>query len=114
VSNKRKRINYQTSPEITEQIQTINRFGSLNALPCDSNQNRRPPASKNSDNSKREPKPPPLCIYGVNNFKAMLDNLAMITENETYIAKALPNNMIHARNIQKTNPTCYGRKNHTS
>jgi ribonuclease BN (tRNA processing enzyme) len=68
VSNKRKRINYQTSHEIAEQIQTTNRFECLNALPCDNN---HPSTSKNSDNSKREPKPPPIYIYGVNNFKAM-------------------------------------------
>jgi hypothetical protein len=39
-----------------------------------------------------EPKPPPIYIYGVNNLKAMLDNLTMVTENKTYIVKALPNN----------------------
>jgi uncharacterized protein with HEPN domain len=37
-------------------------------------------------------KPPPIYIYGVNNLKAMLDNLTMVTENKTYIVKALPNN----------------------
>jgi hypothetical protein len=47
---------------------------------------------KTPDTSKREPKPPPIYIYGVNNLKAMLDNLAMVTENETYIVKVLPNN----------------------
>jgi hypothetical protein len=34
----------------------------------------------------------PIYIYGVNNLKAMLDNLTMVTENKTYIVKALPNN----------------------
>jgi hypothetical protein len=28
----------------------------------------------------------------VNNLKAMLDNLAKVTENETYIVKSLANN----------------------
>ena len=94
VSNKRKRITYQTPAEIAEQIQTTNRFDSLSELPHDNNQYRQPPTSNNPAIPKREPKPPPIYIYGVNDFKGMLNNLAMVTENETYTAKALPNNTI--------------------
>jgi hypothetical protein len=85
VSNKRKRTNYQTPAEIAEQIQTTNKFESLS---------EPPPTSTNPVNPKREPEPPPIYIYGVDDFKTMLSNLATVTENETYIGKALPNNTI--------------------
>jgi hypothetical protein len=45
---------------------------------------------KTPNTSSKEPKPPPIYIYGVNNFKAMLHNLAIVTENEAYSVKALP------------------------
>jgi hypothetical protein len=51
---------------------------------------------------KREPKPPPIYIYGVNNLKVMLHNLTMLPENKTYIVKALPNNK-----------SCQTRQKHT-
>jgi hypothetical protein len=94
VSNKRKRTNYPTPAEIAGQIQPTNKFESLNELPCDNNQNNQPPTPTNPVNPKRETRPPPIYIYGVNNFKAMLSNVATVTENETYITKALPNNRI--------------------
>jgi hypothetical protein len=76
------------------QIQTSNRFESLSEPPCVKSQNGTPTNFKTPDTSKREPKPSPINIYGVNNLKTMLDNLTMVTENKTYIVKALPNNTI--------------------
>jgi hypothetical protein len=90
VNNNRRRIYPQTSAEIVEQIQTTNRFESLSELPCDRKQNGTSTNMKTPDHPNREPKPPPIYIYGVNNLKAMLDNFAMVTANETYIVKALP------------------------
>jgi hypothetical protein len=106
VSNKRKRTKYQTLPEIAEQIQTTNKFESLSELPCDNNQNKQPPTQTNPVNPNREPKPPPIYIYGVTDFQAMLSNLAKVTESETYIAKALPNNTIK---IMPNTPETYRR-----
>jgi hypothetical protein len=104
VSYKRKRMNSQTSVKEAVQIQTCNRFESLSEPPCVKSQNGTPTNFKTSDTSKREPKPPPIYIYGVNNLKAMLDNFTMVTDG---------NHAKHTRNIQKTNPTCKRRKNHT-
>jgi hypothetical protein len=42
----------------------------------------------------------------VNDFKAMLSNLATVTENETYIAKALPDN---TKKIMPNTPETYRR-----
>jgi hypothetical protein len=47
VSNNRERTNYRTPDEISEQIQTTNRFDSLDEPPCDSNQNKQPPTPTN-------------------------------------------------------------------
>jgi PAX-interacting protein 1 len=44
--------------------------------------------------TKQEPKPPPIYIYDVNNYKAMVDDLTKVVEEETYHTKALPNNTI--------------------
>jgi hypothetical protein len=85
VSYKRRRMNSQTSAKEAVQIQTSNRFESLSKPPCVKSQNGTPTNLKTPDTSKREPKPPPIYIYGVNNLKAMLDNLTMVTENMTYI-----------------------------
>jgi hypothetical protein len=55
-SNIRKRTKYQTLPEIAEQVQTTNKFESLNELPSDNNQNKQPPTPRNPVNPKREQK----------------------------------------------------------
>jgi hypothetical protein len=44
--------------------------------------------------TKQEPKPPPIYIYDMNNYKAMVDDLSKVVEEETYHTKALPNNKI--------------------
>jgi hypothetical protein len=49
---------------------------------------------KTPNTSSKEPKPPPIYIYEVNNFKAMLDNVAIVTENETHAVKALSNDIM--------------------
>jgi hypothetical protein len=96
-------MNSQTSAKEAVQIQTSNRFESLSEPPCVKSQNGTPTNLKTPDTSKREPKPP-ICIYGVNNLKAMLDNLTMVTENKTYIVKALPNNTMKI--MPNTPETC--------
>jgi hypothetical protein len=104
MSYKRRRIHSQTSTKEAVQIQTSNRFESLSEPPCVKRQNGTPTNLKTPDTSKREPKPSPIYIYGVNNLKATLDDLNMVSENCTYIVKALPNNTMkimpkHARNM---------------
>ena len=44
--------------------------------------------------TKREPRPPPVYIYDVSNYKAMIDGFFKVVEEETYHTKALPNNTI--------------------
>jgi hypothetical protein len=118
VINKRRRIYPQTSAEIAEQIQTTNIFESLSEPPCDGSQNGTSTNLKTPNTPKREPKPPPIYIYSVNNLKAMPDNFAMVTENETYIVKALHND---TNQIMPNTPETYRKliqhvrdENHTS
>jgi len=47
-----------------------------------------------SAHRKQEPKPPPIYVYDVNNYKAMVDYLSKVVEEETYQSKDLPNNTI--------------------
>jgi hypothetical protein len=87
VSYKPRRTNSQTSAKEAKPIQTSNRFESLSETPCVKSQNGTPTNLKTPDTPKKEPKPPLIYIYSVNNLKAMLDNLTMVTENETYLLK---------------------------
>jgi hypothetical protein len=87
-------MNSQTPVKEAVQIQTSNRLESLSEPPCVKSQNGTPTNLKTPDTTKRKFKPPSIHIYGVNNLKAMLNNLTMVTENKTYIVKALPSNTI--------------------
>jgi len=92
--HKRKRINHQTSTELAAPIKTNNRFKSLNDLPCKESWLIEPPNPMDSTPTKRELRPPPIYIYDVNNYKAMVDDLSKVVEEETYHTTALPNNTI--------------------
>jgi hypothetical protein len=53
LSNKRKRMNFQTPTKEAEQIQTTNRFESLSEPPCVKSQNGTPTNLKTPDTSKK-------------------------------------------------------------
>jgi hypothetical protein len=53
---------------------------------------------------KREPKPPPIYIYGVTDYKAMVENLAKAVDEETYFTKTLSNNTVR---ISTQSPETY-------
>jgi len=77
-TKKRKRSQSQKPYEQTKQIHTSNRFQAL--------------SQQNSDSSKEQtqpsvqliPKPTPIFIYGVLNYKKMNENVANVTEEERY------------------------------
>lgn len=93
IGKKRRRITRQTSTETAQQIETVNRYQLLDEEECNESQTER-----NTSNTKttqiKDPKPPPIYIYGVKDYKAMVTNLASVAEEETYFTKALPNNTI--------------------
>jgi len=81
------------SPELAVPIKTNNRFESLNDLPCEESRTIEPSTPMDSAPAKHEPKPPPIYIYDVNNYKAMVDDPSKVVEEETYHTIALPNNI---------------------
>jgi predicted membrane-bound mannosyltransferase len=92
VNNKRRRIRSQTSKDSAEKITVTNRFQSLPTE--DSNKNHLENTSTNTNNDNViSHKPPPIYIYGVTNYKEMVQNLLSATEMETYNTKAMANNV---------------------
>jgi hypothetical protein len=47
-----------------------------------------------SNQQSKEPKPPPIYVHGVTNYKAMVNTLAAVTATETYHSKTLPDNTV--------------------
>ena len=108
IGKKRRRITRQSSTEIAPQIETENRYQLLSEADCNESQNK-----KNTSNTKtteiKNPRPPPIYIYGVKDYKAMVANLASVAEEETYFTKALPNNTIK---INPQSPDTYRKLIH--
>lgn len=90
VRPKRKRFHRQISPEKEQQIKITNRFQSLSEVGHNDCETQANPTNKKPN----DPKPPPIFIYGVTDYKAMVENLAEVTADETYFTKALANNTI--------------------
>lgn len=93
IGKKRRRINRQSSTETAPPIETTNRYQILKEPDCNESQ-----TEINTSNTKsteiKDPRPPPIYIYGVKDFKAMIEHLALVAAEETYFTKALPNNTI--------------------
>lgn len=92
-TRKRKRsTKYQTNKKF-QQIVTTNKY--LPLAVEDHNEN----TNENNDNTRenrqiKDSKPPPIYIYGVNDYKAMTTTLAEVAEEETYHARAMANNTV--------------------
>jgi predicted membrane-bound mannosyltransferase len=93
VNNKRRRIRSQPSKDSTEQITITNRFQPLPTGDSDNNHLENTSTNRNNDNVINH-KPPPIYIYGVTNYKEMVQNLSSATEMETYNTKSMANNII--------------------
>jgi hypothetical protein len=93
VNNKQRRIQRQTSKDSTEQFTITNRFQPFHTEDNDNNHSENNLTNKNNDNDISH-KPPPIYIYGVTNYKEMVQNLASAIQMGTYITKAMANNII--------------------
>jgi len=89
-AKKRKRTQKQQYPDQPNQAHTNtnNRFEALNQQQADDNNDQTQP------HTQPIPKPPPIIIYGVLNYKKMIENLTTITEEETFQCKVLQNDSI--------------------
>ena len=99
-TKKRKRELTRKNDDKTKQtyITTSNRFETL------SPQNGNNSNEQTQPNTQLTPKPPSIFIYGVLNYKKMIDNLSNITEEETYQCKILRNDTVK---INTLNPDTY-------
>jgi hypothetical protein len=50
--------------------------------------------SETSNQQSKEPKPPPIYVYGVTNYNAMVNSLAAVTATETYHSKTISDNTV--------------------
>jgi len=89
---KRKRIHQSTEPStrINSEINTQNCY----TLLLNSQENEENPQTSTSRDTPNMPRPPPVFVYGVKNFKGMLDDLAYVAEPDTYSTTALANDTI--------------------
>jgi hypothetical protein len=76
-----------------EQLKITNRFQPLTNEDSDNNHLENISTNRNNDNVISH-KPPPIYIYGVTNYKEMVQNLSLATEMETYNTKSMANNII--------------------
>lgn len=95
VQQKRKRPKYIKSGQDKQSITVTNRYQSLSEENLNEEHAEKDNTAPNNTKApQKDPKPPPIYIYGVTDYKAMTDSLALITEDETYYCKALSNNTV--------------------
>jgi hypothetical protein len=94
-NTKRRKVNQPTSPHIA----ITNKYSQLNVEEADENNTTKPKENK-------IPRPPPIFVYGVTNYKDMVHTLSTIVEQEQYTTKTLIDNTIK---INSNTPDTYRR-----
>jgi hypothetical protein len=84
--------------ETAEQINTANRHGSLSHMHCDDDITRNVAETDSADKKNEDPNPP-INIYGVTAYKAIVENLAKAVDEETYFTKTLSNNTVRVSTL---------------
>jgi hypothetical protein len=84
----------------TAQTMTINKFQVLANI-----NNKTPNEESNSINhtnndQPKDPKPPPIFIYGVTNYKEMIENISQIIDQEAYHTKTFSDNTVKINSYQ--------------
>jgi len=89
---KRKRLHQSTesSTQINSEISTQNRY----TLLLNRQENEESPQTSTHGDTPNIPRPPPIFVYGVKNFKAVLDDLADVAEPDTSRTAALANDTV--------------------
>jgi hypothetical protein len=98
-TKKRKREQSQKKDHETKQthITTNNRFDALSQQNGNSNNVQAQPTTQPI------PKPPPIFIYVVLNYKKMIDNISTVTDEEIYQCKILRNDTVKIKNQNPDN-----------
>jgi len=89
---KRRKIHQSAEPNtrINSEISTQNRY----TLLLNRQDNEESPQTSIHSDTPNILRPPPIFVYGVKNFKAMLDDLADVAEPDTYHTAALANDTV--------------------
>lgn len=106
---KRKRNPSSKVTTKTQVIDTSNRYQALTETNNARENNENQQSASTNSKQTQEPKPPPIYIYGVTDFKAMTENLAQVVEDEQYYSKAMGNNTVR---INPTTPEVYRKLVH--
>ena len=85
---KRTQVQQHSGQPTQAHIHTTNRFEALDQQHADESNDQTPP------HTLPTPRPPPIIIYGVLNYKKMVENLTTVTEEETFQCKVLQNDTI--------------------
>ena len=72
----------------TNAVTTNNRYESL------AMEEHTPPDNNDNPTPAREPKPPPIFVHGVVNYREMVKQIHVLVENEQYYTKSLANNVV--------------------
>lgn len=87
---KRLKTHHHTPVDEPIQLTTTNRFHPL--ADYNDNTSTNNASSSNATNTvSSDPKPPPIYVYGITDYKGMIDNLALVVDDETYHTISLPN-----------------------
>lgn len=94
-SRKRKRTTRHISIENVTQTKISNKFQPLNEEDTNENlTNDKNPNNKTERTQFKEPRPPPIYVYGVTNYNEMVDSIAQTTPDETYYTRTLPDKVV--------------------
>ena len=80
----------ETNTRINPEISTQNRY----TLLLNRQENEDSPQNSTHSDTPNTPRPPPIFVYAVTNFKAMLDDLTDVAEPDTYRTAALENDTV--------------------
>jgi hypothetical protein len=94
IIKKRKHYNEIRAPDTSFQIVTNNRFQPFLSEVGHETETPQTTPMDSTTTQITEPKPPPIHIHGVNDFKAMTANLSTIVPAENYHTKTLANNTV--------------------
>ena len=87
-SVKRKKTLKNKPVHDTNTVTTNNRYESLTI------EEHTPPDNNDNSTPAREPKPPPIFVHGVVNYREMVKQIQVLAEYEEYYTKSLANNVV--------------------
>jgi hypothetical protein len=73
---------------------TTNKFQVLANINNETPKEENNPINHTNNDQPKDPKPPPIFIYGVTNYKQIIENISQIVDPEAYHTKTFPHNSV--------------------